>query len=257
MATTKKAGPRDVRELADRVRRAGTKVGFVTFGTPDIEGLIDVTAKARASFSPFASVSCGDVLALFRASDDALKVVVLGAHGEAPRVFVSVDAFVASWAARKTGVPDLDQDEGGASTAERAKLLGAEGRGAPPSVAASRAMTAWLKANAPKSRGLGGEELERIRAGLEKLVKREAGKLPSPHTWTPRDVYCTFRIHYTRVSGLVEWGAGGMKPFPDPAIVPLIESLARVYQPNKPTVVINLASDGTLFPDARTTVRKP
>ncbi len=229
-------------------------MGFVRFGAPKLDGLVDLTPAAARLLTPFASVPSGDVLALLDGIDAEAWVVVLGAHGEARRAFTSVAGFVASWAASKTGVPDLDDHEDGASGAARARLLGARGRGAAPSAAAAKKVARWLASSAPAQASAEPAALERIRAQIERLVLREARRLPPPLRWT-RGLYTTYRLEYTRATGVATWMVGTRRPFPE--LAPLLEELGRTYQRKSAVTMTALATDGTLFPDPRTAIRKP
>ncbi|MFO0686236.1 MAG: hypothetical protein U0234_29505 [Sandaracinus sp.] len=241
-------------DLVARATAAGTKVGFVRFGAPKLTGLVELTPAAARLLTPFASVPCGDVLALLEGLDAHAWVVVFGAHGEAPRAFPSVASFVASWAASKTGVPDLDDAEGGASSAERARLLGARGRGGAPTARAAEKVARWLSASAPARASADPAALERIRAQIERLVLREARRLPPPLRWT-RGLYTTYRLEYVRATGTATWMAGMPRPFPE--LAPLLEELGGTFQRKSPVTTTAFATDGTLFPDPRTAIRKP
>jgi hypothetical protein len=211
--------------------------------------LLDLTTEARTRVVPFASLACGDLLALWWEGElsRAPHVLHLGAHGEKARVFESVPVFIGSLIARNTRVSDLD--EGTAAPKERAAMLDvARPRAGKPSPALATRFARWVRTHTPAPPQLDPGEMERIRKKLVAVVRREAG-------WTRRQLYRQWRLIWTPKTGAVDWFAGGRVPFP--AAAELKDTLTRLAELAKlrgRKIEITLDSEGNLYPDRRTLI---
>ena len=235
------------------------RVGHFSIGRASVDGLVDLDDAALARMVPFASLSCGDVLALWweGALSEEPRVVHLGAHGEKARVHASVGALISAIVACTTGAPDLD--EGAATPHERATLLRMErARAVRPPAALAKRFHTWAKAHSPSTPVLDGVVAERIRKRLSAVVRREAARLPQPYRWTRGQLYRQWQLVLTPATGAVSWVAGGRVPFPAADEVrDLLEALARMTGQRGAEITIALDSEGRLYPDRRTVIEPP
>lgn len=234
------------------------RLGHFSIGPARVDGLVDLDDAALARIVPFASLSCGDVLALWweGALSEEPRVVHLGAHGEKARVHASVGALISAIVAGTTGAPDLDD---GTPTNERATLLRMErARAVRPPAALAKRFHVWAKAHAPSTPALDGVVAERIRKRLVAVVRREAARLPQPYRWTRGQLYRQWQLVLTPATGAVSWVAGGRVPFPAADEVrELLEALVRMTGQRGAEITIALDSEGRLYPDRRTVIAPP
>ncbi len=231
------------------------ELGFVNLGEADATPLLDVTPTARKRVLAFASVSCGDQLALWWANDlESPRVVVIGAHGEEPLVFTDLPAFLAHLVEGKTGVHDLD--EGKADPDRRSALLAVpRSSTSDANLELRQTFTDWLLTHRPKGRPIDPQVMETLRAEIVGAVHREAMAETAFQRWDPSDVYCQWRVVADLAAGSLTWSNGGLTEFPTKAALwPTIVRLLTLTRQTRGPATITVDSEGRLFPDPRTTV---
>ncbi len=233
-------------------------LGFVNLGEADAAPLLDLKPALQKRVLAFASVSCGDQLTLWWAEVSAPpRVVIVGAHGEAPIVFADLADFLVHLVEARTTVHDLD--EGNADPDRRSALLSIpRGPCSGPSPELATEFSDWLLANRPKGRPLDPKVMESLRAEIVGIVHREAAAQTGFERWEPGDVYRQWRLEADAGSGSLIWFSGGPKEFPGKAAIwPAIHRLLVLTGQTGKPARITVDSEGRLFPDVRTTIEPP
>jgi hypothetical protein len=235
--------PESFRRFADacRKRRAGELGYFAIKGGDPSEFGIDV----GEAIAPFFRLPDGGMVGFwFERASAPPAIVHLGSEGERRLVALSWDHFLAKLAARKTGVPDVDNRDVKAFPYALPKI-------AAPAVGAARTrFETWMKAREPQPERFDAKAEEAIRAELVQVLKQT-------RQLTESSAGATLIATFTAKKYDVAWYDRGLKPCPlaaklRPALTRLRDGLGRDLKNSQ----ISVWPEGRVFFEKNTELGK-
>jgi hypothetical protein len=179
----------------------------------------------------------GGVVALWLEGGASLPIVWLGSEGEAQVVGASFQDFLSRLVSRRTGIADLDDQQGAAVPASWRKLRPTK-RLAPLRAAFRR----WLRGREPKPEQIPGARAEPVRAALVKACQPYWRGEPMHLRWKEFVVTLDDRRYDARSY------AGGLKPLPDAARMrPVFAQLRALLGRPLRKAEIKVWGDGTVI----------
>lgn len=196
-----------------------------------------VRAKVGAALVPFMVLPDGGFVAFWFEGGKPAPIVWLDSEGQSGVAGASFDDFLRRLVERKTGVEDLDDQDGAETPAawRRARTTQALG---PLRTAFPR----WLRNKEPKPEKVSRARGEEFRAALVDACKRYWKGRPEHLRWVDFVVTLDDRRYDAR------WYDGGLKPLPDAErLRPCFTALRDLLGKPLKKMEVKVLGDGTVF----------
>ncbi|HOU89630.1 MAG TPA: hypothetical protein PLU22_01230 [Polyangiaceae bacterium] len=233
--------PRAFGELADWCgKRARGSLGWFRLEGTSPDDL--VRAKVGAALVPFMVLPDGGFVAFWFEGGKPPPIVWLDSEGQSGVAGASFDDFLRRLVERKTGVEDLDDQEGGGPEEAETPAAWRRARSTKALAPIRTAFRRWLRDKEPKPEKVSRARAEEVRAALAEACQRYWKGKPEHLRWVNFVVTLDDHRYDAR------WFDGGLKPLPDaermrPCFVALRDLRGKPLKDLK----VKVLGDGTVF----------